>query len=404
MKATGLSPADHVFFGRESYAVEFLIHFPYPLQADRLRRALGRTTARFWPVGGRLRVETGQPVRVEAGDGSVALTELPASRHVPDFTDPAAVAPYSVPVQSVPGEPLARFQLARVGEGSCLVASISHAVVDGYSFFYFLTNLATAYRGGLFSRDLWAQRLAPPDHRREKLSLDLGTVTPLKGEIDPDAVFRRTGIALLAHDRRMPTLREAKWEFVRFTEEELSRRLAEASRETETRLSKNDLMAALLWKQIAQRWNAAGDILEQSSPVDFRRIYTRVSPRYFGNAIRTTGVRLPREQVLESGIGWLASQIRAATAAVKPETVIDSLRCLESLRLGYGPQIMSRLHASHPTRGFLVSNMSRLPVDQLDFGGGPPRLVFPITATPRGALLTAVPGSRDILARIGVPT
>jgi hypothetical protein len=42
-----------------------------------------------------------------------------------------------------------------------------------------------------------------------------------------------------------------------------------------------------------------------------------------------------------------------------------------------------------PASGCLVTNISRLPVDKLDFGTGPPDLIFPLTIEKNAAAVMA---------------
>ena len=40
-----------------------------------------------------------------------------------------------------------------------------------------------------------------------------------------------------------------------------------------------------------------------------------------------------------------------------------------------------------PESGYLVTNLTRMPVDRLDFGSGPPALLYPLTTGRHGAVL-----------------
>ncbi len=397
-----LSPVDHVFYGKDAYSVEFLLSFEYRLDRERLRRALETTVAKFWPVGARLELGPNREVLLVASSNPVDLVEVPGSSAAPDLTDPKALADFSRPVQSIQGEPLARFQLSHCGKGSLFVASISHAVVDGYSYFFFLSTLAAVYRASFFSREFWKVKLLRPDHDRSKLSADIGKGEPLSGAPDPQAIFLHTGLAF-SERRKLPSLSQSRWEFVRFSDEEISRQLAATTGDSSLRLSKNDIITALLWKKIAGEWSVPGDTLDQSNAFDYRRVYKRLSPLYFGNAVRAASLRLPREEVLKSSLGVLASRIRKTVGSIQQEAAIDSLRYLSALRLGHGPEVFSHIHVSHPQQGFLVTNLSRVPLQSMDFGRGAPSELVPLTAAPRGAILTAASGSKDVIARLGLP-
>ena len=48
-----------------------------------------------------------------------------------------------------------------------------------------------------------------------------------------------------------------------------------------------------------------------------------------------------------------------------------------------------KLRPFDPDSGYLVTNISRLPVDRLDFGTGPPDLIFPFTIEKNAAAILA---------------
>ena len=396
-----LSPVDHVFVGRDAYAIAFLLYFEAPLDPQRLQRALAQTARKFWPVGARLVAPDGAPLAFAPSRAPLDFAELPARPTLPDFTDPAALAEFAGPAASEPGLPLASFRLARVGAGSVFVATISHVVVDGYSYFFFLSTLAALYRRELTSLGYWQRRLLRPDLDRRPLRPPVAAPAG-SPPLDPENFYARTGITL-AEERRVPPLKDSRWEFVRFARPELDAALAEARLATGEKLSAHDLLSARLWKKIAAEWHDHDEPLEISSAFDIRRTHPSMSARYFGNAIRATVLRLSRTEVLEWPVARLAQRIRGATRAITPATVQDALACMEETRLIHGAGVFQRMHVSHPRRGFLVTNLSRVPLATLDFGGGPPRQLVPLTPAPRSAIVLA-DGDHGLIARLGLPS
>lgn len=396
-----LSPVDAVFYGKDSYPVEFLFHFDYPVDAGRLRRALERAISRFWPVGARIVPDPRWSYVFQRGDWPVDLVELPAVPEVPDLASPRALAPFSRPVHTLPGEPLAKFQIARAGTGTLFVASISHSVVDGYSYFFFLTALAEALRNNPLSRDFWKHRLlARPLHDRNRLRPAELDVRPLVGELDPEVFFRRTGLAV-AGERNLPPLEESKWEILRFPADELAKAMAEAKAHANVKLSAHDLITAQLWKRAAREWHSSNEPLDCSSAFDYRRVLPELTARYFGNAVRATTLRLDRDEVVALPLGALAAKIRTATLAVDRTAAIDSLRAFEEVRLARGPEAFRNMHVSHPERGLLVTNMSRIPLAAIDFGSGGPKRAVALTSAPRAALIITVGG--ELVVRLSPP-
>lgn len=110
------------------------------------------------------------------------------------------------------------------------------------------------------------------------------------------------------------------------------------------------------------------------------RVYEGLSPRYFGNAVRNVTLRLPREEVLDVPLGRLAERVRQATTAMNAQGARESLRCLAAVRLARGLDAFARMHAVDPGSGFLVTNLSKTPLDALDCGFGPPEELIPLDA------------------------
>ncbi len=74
------------------------------------------------------------------------------------------------PVETVPGPPLARFRLTHTPAGSVLGVGLSHAIVDGFSYFYFLSAWSHVFHG----REVpppWLDRGAAPARLRHGGSL-----------------------------------------------------------------------------------------------------------------------------------------------------------------------------------------------------------------------------------------
>lgn len=397
-----LSPIDHAFTGRDSYAVEFLMVFPYRVDAGRLRVALAKTARHFWPIqaeligspapGGAYELKKmSRPVSLEVRDGGAVL---------PNFQNPQELAGFSDPVHSLPGEALARFCLTHVGESSVFVANISHALVDGYSYFFFLGMLATYYRESMFSMAYWKNVLIRPDHDRSKLQpSEMQAPQIATNAVDPEEFFRRTGFSFGA-TRTLPSLAKSRWEFIRFPAAEVLRQLEQQGGSKE-RLSKHDVVTALLWKRVAEEWHTANDLLECSSAFDYRRVHGGLSPLYWGNAVRGTTTRLSRDEIVSMSVLDLASRIRQATRAVNRDAVLDALSYLNDVRRVFGPGVFAHGHVAHPKVGLLVTNLSRINAKNFDFGGGPPTQIIPLTAAPRAAILLA--DGDTIVARLGLP-
>jgi hypothetical protein len=72
---------------------------------------------------------------------------------------------------------------------------------------------------------------------------------------------------------------------------------------------------------------------------------------------------------------------------VKPDYVSRSLQVLERLRRQEGLAVLEEIHVVPPQHGVLVTNISRLPMQSLDFGGGPPTAIRVLSSSQRAAAI-----------------
>jgi hypothetical protein len=244
--------------------------------------------------------------------------------------------------------------------------------------------------------------LLRPDCDRAKLrarTVDLEN-SPHRRAVDREDVLTRLGF-VYAERRTLPKPGQSRWEFLRFSDEDVSGWLAEAETHTRVRLSKHDVLSATLWKRIAEQWHRSGERLSLSSAFDYRRVCRRLSPTYFGNAVRATVAFFERDDLLAAPLGQVAEAIRASTASVDENAVDASLACMTELRLLHGDEAPAHIHTSDPRTGFLVTNLSRIPRKELDFGQGPPETLVPLTAGPRTAAVFPTVGGVEV--RVELP-
>ena len=142
-------------------------------------------------------------------------------------------------------------------------------------------------------------------------------------------------------------------------------------------LSFNDLIAAYVCRTAAP---AARYI---ACPFDFRRIHPELGPGYFGNAV--VGVRVPVDP--DVPLKELCQRVRDRVRSVDLDYVRDSCLCLEELRRARGREVSEELAVVHPTEGLLVTNLSRIPLKELDFGAGVPTQIRFSTSIPGTAVI-----------------
>ena len=389
MSLIPLSPIDTVFTGRGAYPIEFVFAYDGTIDAGRLEESLRRSLAAFPPVGSRF---------VRLPDGGLAFEPYEGgctfrvARSETSYAETERRTVFLDPVDGREGEPLGRVLLTRTPDGCVLGVSLSHAVADGYSYFYFLSSWARLFRGEPFP---------PPSHAREALAPPVdgpASVAAAGTSLDAGGLFR-------AGSRPEVDRAHLRVERHVLSRAELVAMHGEAQAGNPLRLSHNDTAAAWLWKKCLVEWADPDPALDTylSCPVDFRRLHPAAGPSYFGNAVALATASIPRRELAGAPLGDLATRVRRAVDAIDAEAVQRSLVALESLRRAEGLAAMEECHVVHPRQGLLLTNLSRLPVPEVAFDAGPPVAFDILTPGVRGAVALPAPdGGIDL--RVFLPT
>jgi hypothetical protein len=206
--------------------------------------------------------------------------------------------------------------------------------------------------------------------------------------VTTDDLLTRCGLFWAA--RHEPVSRESVREERLFASmEAMNDRLSEAQHDCQITLYHNDVLTAELWRRyVTRREEGEGNPMTyMSCPVDFRRILRQVPRTYFGNALCFATAPIAYERLAEASLGELALLIREAVHRVKQDYVATSLETLERLRRQRGLDVMEEIHGVPPRHGILVTNISRLPMQGLDFGAGIPTGFRALSSNQRGAAI-----------------
>lgn len=368
-----LSPIDHVFTGHGAYPIEFVFAYEGRIDAGRLEESLRRAVEAFPPVGSRF---------VRLGDESLAFEPYEggcvfrAASSLAGYEETERKDVFLDPVSGREGDPLGRVLLTRTPNGCVLGVSLSHAVVDGYAYFYFLTSWARIFRGEPFPL---------PSHDRGAL-VRAGEGAMADAD-DAGGLFR-------AGPR--PDVDRAHLRIDRYvlSRAELVAMHREAQEGNPVRLSHNDTAAAWLWRKCLVEWAGDDPALDTfvSCPVDFRRLLPEAGPTYFGNAVALAKASILKGELAEAPLGDLATRVRRAVDAVDAQAARRSLSELESLRRAEGLAAMAECHVVHPRQGLLLTNLSRLPIPEVAFDAGAPVAFEILTPGVRGAVALPEPG------------
>ncbi|NIN71682.1 MAG: hypothetical protein GTO46_07075 [Gemmatimonadetes bacterium] len=382
MTSIPLTPIDHIFTGVGSYPIEFVFAYGDTIDPDRLLASLQAATRHFVPVRSRLATVSDDTYALQESDEGVhfQLSESSAT-----FGDPEARYSFLDPVNSVPGEPLTRIKLSQTPEGSVLGVSMSHAVADGFSYFFFLSSWARLFHGGAVIEPFNGRELLIPEPQARRDEVTTADV------LSDSGIFWDERRRAIARDR-------IHWDRFHLSREQQSELLAEAGPDADARLSLNDVISAHLWKTYIAKWD--GDDGEKttyvSCPVDVRRIIKGFPRTYFGNAVGLATRSLERRALAEAPLGRLASIIRSAVASVDETYMRNALSTLEAMRLREGLTVLEENHVIHPRSGILITNLSRLPVQEIEFDAGPPVAFDILTPAARGAVVLPAADGADI--------
>ncbi len=371
-----LSPVDHVFTGPGAYPINFLFFFDGLVDEGKLKASLEKTLEVFTPAASRLQ-------KVSAETLAFNPTQhygwnFQKSSNPPDMTQLSEMSQFFKSAKSIEGENLLEITLTHFTKTSCLGVSLSHCVVDGYSYFMFL---------GAWSKNMRELKIFEPDLNREKLiPLDSKEM-----DLSGDSIYKATGFAF-SPSARPDDHNDIQWELIDYTESDLKKLYASTSEQSALRLSLNDVLCADLWKKLVQRYQKVGQEVTLSCAFDYRRVFPAIGPLYFGNAVRGASFKMNFEDVLESSSARIAEKIGAVVRSISEEDVVGSLKCLEQIRLSQGISALSRFHVADPHSGFLFTNLSRLPLLDIDFGVGPPVDFRILTPARRAAVILPLVG------------
>ena len=397
MKVVRLSPVDHIFTGPGAYPIQFLLQYSCHLDPDELHKGLKSITPLFWPVAGRLQEYSDQTYEV-AWDGTIPSFEVfnRLDQTLPNPSDFKTLLGMRRSIDSSIGNPLSYFSLYQFNDGSALVANISHCIADGHSFFHFLSQWAARVKSGPI-KFLKNRIFARPIHKRYMLVPKRRETGKL--QYTDQEVFRKLGISY-SQESREQDAKNGAWQFHNISEQEIRyyQEKDDAQHQDRKRLSSDDIISALIVKKfIAEGWFFY-DPARISTALDYRRILPNVKRRYFGNAVRAASFEMSVEQMEEMTEIEIAKQVRRAKESINFENTLESLRYLETTRLGRdaGLQFVQGMRVADDARGLLITNISRVSPDHFDFGYGKPTQLIPLTHAERTAVIISQEGGYSV--------
>ena len=308
MKKISISQVD-VLFSNGIYPIEFLLYYKDAFDTKKLRAALRNLSSAFWPMFG------------EYNDGIIFKDRY---REENFYDEEAMGAEIDVPViEDKRNGPSSRFGLPdlkklfflkviRPKKGLILIPKLSHMAGDGYSYFYFLSLLATiAQPTKVPIKSYLTAFSSRPHHRR----------TALKD-------FSFSGLEL----KPAPQNERLTVESVEILRKDVKSIIRDVASAHHVQISANDVLAAMAVKKLAGRQTAPwGDEVGVTIPIDVRQHVQEYGARFFGNGIMLHAIQLRRRDVEKLEIGEIAVQIRKSMPVVTTETYLTYMTELEDI-------------------------------------------------------------------------
>jgi NRPS condensation-like uncharacterized protein len=358
MNVFPLIPVEYIFTGVGSQPITFAFSYNKILDPGLLEKSLNGTLKYFPILGSKL-------VKISKTDYEFHISEDGLTFDVLEsnsaFEESGSIEKFIVPVNSIAGKPLTKITLTQTPGGSILAVSVSHALVDGFSYFHFFSSWARICRG---------ESIIKPSLVRDVL---LSGFNKSEKKITSNDIYTNCG---LFHEGKRRKLQNEPVHVERFliSKDSIRSILEDTKNEPGISLTENDIITALLWQKYIPMWSKENKNQNTyvTCPFDLRRALTGLPRNYFGCALSFATASINLNSLLKASVRDLAILVKNSIKKVKNDYILRSLETLESLRKQKGLDAMTEIHLRHPYHGIIVTNLTRLPIGSLDFGTGAP--------------------------------
>ncbi|MBX9768355.1 MAG: hypothetical protein K2X47_13860, partial [Bdellovibrionales bacterium] len=319
------SDIDSVFLGKQPVPIQMAFFFPGRLDADLVRNSLESVIKKFWPLAGVIDLRNPYRPRIQPNVSDVVLFTQEAQDYLwtpgmdLNLLSKKTLSPLA-PQGTKSPTPLFSAQLTNIKNGAVLGVSINHAVVDGYSFFFFMDQWSKVSRGEI--------PLAPTDDRFLHRGTALGEKQDI-ASLDPDMFLEKTGFFKDQSANTLPSDQdpflnpsaEFHWQTLTLSRTDLQAIAEQLNPPDGIRRSQNDILCEFLFR------NHGPETGYLTIPVDVRRLSKRLTPTYFGNGIRPVTLKVSRRDP----VGSIAQRAGAEVRSLRPEKVEATLNFLATL-------------------------------------------------------------------------
>ena len=384
-----LTPVDRIFLGQGGYRTQFVCHFEHPMEKELIEASFEKALKDFWPLRSQLLYNDVNAFLV--GAKSPIRLRFEKRDRLPCFKDPKEASHLDAKLND---QQLTEAFFIQTPKESLLSLAFPHFLGDGYSQFFFLTYWAA------IARHLKENSLIPFNQPFNFPKLNRFSPHTLysQAESQPEApledsnvFFKDTGF-FIASRRGNWKIGQANWHYLEYLKKDIDIEVKQCLKNG-IKISHHDILAAKIWKKVAEVYHSNDNQeLYNSSIVDYRRHFDVLGSRYFGNAIHSVGFSMQRSQILKSQEVDIAKCVRSHLQSVSVNGIARGLNRFQSVWERGSIRGMEHIHVSHPSRGLLVTNLSRIRVRTIDFGFGSPVEITSLTPAPRTAVVTYARG------------
>jgi len=363
MKKINISQIDTLFVNG-SYPIEFLFFYKHKIDTDAIRNGLKIVSSSFWPLFGIYKdgwIESSKYSEDKFFCELMYNEDFKISHDTMEFWRKY----HQINSQSMSG--LFFLSVLQFNNGTVIIPKMNHLAGDGYSFFYFLLVLAALSKSSFIPLKKYAIRqLYSPKLNRTVLKSFHFNKTKIK---EPD--IHKNCTIKFQHVQKT------------FVKQEIKKIQAENNQT----VTANDILSAMIFKRTFENYRSKIDNgFTLSIPIDVRRQVYKIGRKFFGNGLMLHHLKLTSDELDNFDIRTLALKLREILPSVNTEIYTEYLNDLEST---INQLSIHTLRPYNPEEGCLVTNLSRMPIQKLDFGSGGPDFVFLLTIGMNSAAILA---------------
>jgi len=363
MKKISISPIDTLFVNG-SYPIEMLFYYKNKLNTKELSNALKRLSSPFWPLFG---IYNGAVIQSAKYIENNFLAEIIYNKDFNSACDEMTLWESFNQVNPAKMEGLFFLSVLQFKNGTVIIPKMNHLAGDGYSYFYFLSVLAELTKPSNVPLKKTVIRLLAAPHLKR---------TPLKpfhfNKTKIEQPFKHTNCTIQIEKVKKSSVKQ-QIKIIKASHNKI--------------VSTNDLLSAIVFKRIFEKQKSQIDsTFTLTIPIDVRRQVKELGQKYFGNAIMMHNLQLSADEIEKISIEKLAVKLRKSMPIVNSNNYLEYQNDLESQM---EQTDLHTLKPYNPETGCLVTNLSRMLVQKLNFGTGNPDFIFPLTIGKNSTVILA---------------